>query len=391
MFLPPLRLTGATVLRDGKLQQRSLAIANGRITKGPLPAVDLSGYYILPGIIDLHGDAFERHLVPRPTTDFPLDTGLRATDHDAASNGVTTAWLAQGWSWEGGKRGPDYAENVLKAMDAYRPQMLTDMRIQIRCETHTTHTKDRLLAAVERHGVDYVIFNNHLEAALLLAHAKPHNLAQSAQKAGRTLEDHINHILVAKAQEKSVPRYLCNLAEAFDQLGVLYGSHDDPDGNARETYSLIGAKICEFPTTRSPAALANAVNDPVVMGAPNVVLGGSHKGYIAASDLIRAKMCNALVSDYNYPALSQAAFKLVDEGTLPLEKSWALISQNPAHIMRLHDRGRIDYGLRADLTIVNKTTRAVEATICKGRITHLSGQAANRFLNSEEDLLLAAE
>lgn len=391
MFLPPLRLTGATVLRDGKLQQRSLAVANGRITKGPLPAVDLSGYYILPGIIDLHGDAFDRHLAPRNSTSFPLEAGLRATDRDAASNGVTTAWLAQGWSWEGGKRGPDFAETVLKAMQVYRPQMLTDMRIQIRCETHTVPTKDRLLTLIERYGVDYVIFNNHLEDSLLLAQAKPHDLAKDAVAAGRTLEEHLTRIWDAKNQEKFVPRYLCKLAEAFDRLGVLYGSHDDPDGNARETYSLIGAKICEFPTTRSPAALANAVNDPVVMGAPNVVLGASHKGNLSATDLIRAKMCSALVSDYHYLSLSQAAFKLVDEGTLPLEKAWALISSNPAQIMRLPDRGRIDYGLRADLTIVNKSTRAIEATICGGRVTHLSGTAANRFLTSEDDLPLAAE
>ena len=81
----------------------------GRITRGPLPEVDLTGYLILPGIIDLHGDAFERHTAPRPSAPFPIaEVGLRATDREAAANGITTAWLAQSWSWEGGKRGPDY-------------------------------------------------------------------------------------------------------------------------------------------------------------------------------------------------------------------------------------------------------------------------------------------
>ena len=102
--LSPLRLTGATVLRDGSLQQRSVAIANGLISKGPFPAVDLTGYLILPGIIDLHGDAFERHMAPRTGVHFPMETALRATDADAAASGVTTAWLAQGWSWEGSCR-----------------------------------------------------------------------------------------------------------------------------------------------------------------------------------------------------------------------------------------------------------------------------------------------
>ena len=101
-----LRFTGASVLRDGEMQDRSLVIQNGYISKGPLPEVNLAGYYLLPGIVDLHGDAFERHIAPRPSAPFPMETGLRATDRDAAANGVTTAYLAQSWSWEGGPRGP---------------------------------------------------------------------------------------------------------------------------------------------------------------------------------------------------------------------------------------------------------------------------------------------
>jgi alpha-D-ribose 1-methylphosphonate 5-triphosphate diphosphatase len=97
-----LRLTGAQVLRDGALCRRSVAIEDGRISKGPLPEVDLRGYYILPGIIDLHGDAFERHMAPRPSAPVPTQRALRATDRDAAANGVTTAWRAHSWSWEGG-------------------------------------------------------------------------------------------------------------------------------------------------------------------------------------------------------------------------------------------------------------------------------------------------
>ncbi len=75
--LPPLRLTGAHILRDGAMQQRSIGLAEGRITRGPLPEVDLSGFLILPGIIDLHGDGFERHMAPRPSAPFPLAAGPR--------------------------------------------------------------------------------------------------------------------------------------------------------------------------------------------------------------------------------------------------------------------------------------------------------------------------
>lgn len=387
----PLRLIGASVLRDGEMQKRSVALAGGVISKGPLPEIDLSGYLILPGIIDLHGDAFERHIAPRPSAPFPIATGLHATDRDAAANGVTTAWLAQSWSWEGGHRGPDMAEDIMAALSSLRPHLMTDLRLQLRVETHTVDTVDRLLAAVRRYGIDYVIFNNHLDEALMLAQSRPADLVLWAAKAGRSAEAQLALVEAARKQSPQVPRYLCRLAEAFDTLGVHYGSHDDPDGETRERFSMIGARICEFPTARSAAALARAVNDPVLMGAPNVARGGSQSGNIAATDLIRRGLCDALVSDYYYPAMAQAAFRLVDHGLMELPAAWAMISARPAQILHLADRGVIDYGKRADLCIVNEATRQVEATLVAGRLTHLTGEAARRFLGGRAALALAAE
>lgn len=390
-MLPPLRLTGATILRDGCLQDRSVVIEDGRISKGPRPAVDLRGYYILPGIIDLHGDAFERHIAPRPSAPFPIATGLLNTDREAAANGVTTAWLAQSWSWEGGMRGPDYAETFLAAMDDYRPHALTDLRAQIRYETHMVDTGTRLLAAVQRHGVDYVVFNNHLHEATDYERENSLALAQWAARTGRTGAELLDVVRNALSRSRDVPRHLCQLAEAFDALGVLYGSHDDIDAESRERFAMIGARICEFPTARGPAAAASAMGDPVLMGAPNVVRGGSQSGNIAAERLIRDGLVTALVSDYFYPALSRAAFRLVQDGVMDLPAAWALISTNPAQIMRLHDRGQIDYGKRADLVVINKATHAIEATIANGCLSYLAGEAARRFMEAEQPMRLAAE
>ncbi|MGC9369583.1 MAG: alpha-D-ribose 1-methylphosphonate 5-triphosphate diphosphatase [Paracoccaceae bacterium] len=390
-ILPPLRFTGATILRDGEMQQRSLSIADGRITKGPLPEVDFSGYLILPGIIDLHGDAFERHVAPRPTAPFALELGLASTDCDAAANGVTTAWLAQSWSWEGGHRGPDHAERIMAALDTYRRRALTDLRVQIRCETHLVDSGPRLLAAIDRHGIDYVVFNNHLGEAADLAQEKPDLLLHWAQQAGRSPGEHMALIEGAMARAREVPRHLCQLAEAFDRLGVVYGSHDDPDGETREGYSMIGARIAEFPTARKAAAAAKAMNDPVLLGAPNVVRGGSQSGNVAAIDLIREGLCDALVSDYYYPSLAHAAWRLVDEGVMGLPRAWAMISTTPADILRLPDRGRLDFGRRADLTVVNAATRAVEMTVSGGRLSYLSGEAAHRFAGRISGLGMAAE
>jgi alpha-D-ribose 1-methylphosphonate 5-triphosphate diphosphatase len=390
-FLPPLRLVGADVLRDGEMQRRSVAFSEGRIVRGPLPEVDLTGYLVLPGIIDLHGDGFERHLVPRPSAPFPLPVGLASADREAASHGVTTAFLAQGWSWEGGHRSPDHAEQLMHALEDYRPRALTDLRMQIRAEVHLVDDGDRLLDAVTRHRIGYVVFNDHLEHGFEMHRSAPADFALWARKVGRTPEALYHDMERAHSREKEVPRHLCNLAEAFDRLGVTYGSHDDPDGETRERYLMIGARISEFPLNRRAAAAAQAMMSPVLMGAPNVVRGGSQAGNVAARDLIREGLCDALVSDFHIPALPLAAWALVDQGLASLPRAWAMISTKPAEILRLPDRGRLDPGLRADMVIVNAETREVEATISEGRLAFLAGEAGRRFLAAPKVLSMAAE
>ncbi|MEM1065393.1 MAG: alpha-D-ribose 1-methylphosphonate 5-triphosphate diphosphatase [Pseudomonadota bacterium] len=388
--LPPLRLTGASVLRGGEFVDSAVGIADGRIGDGTWPEVDLTGYLILPGIVDLHGDGFERQIAPRPTAPFPIPLGLQGTDREAAACGITTAWLAQSWSWEGGHRSPDYAEALMTALARYRDIGLTDLRVQIRCETHMVESADRLIAAVGKHGVGYVIFNNHLDETLALARTAPDVIAGWAKKAHVSVETFLARVEAARDEGPRVPRFLCSLAAAFDEIGVLYGSHDDPDGETRERYSLIGARICEFPLSRAAARAAKAVGDPVLMGAPNVVRGGSQSGNVAALSLIESGECDILVSDYHYPALPAAAFHLTDLGMMPLAKAWAMISERPAALMRLSDRGRLEEGMSADLTVIDAETRQVEMTLVRGRVSHLSGRAATRLMAAAPTAALAA-
>jgi len=103
--------------------------------------IDLTNYLVLPGIFDLPGDAFERHLTPRPTASFPFSSCLSATGAVAASNGTTTAFMAPSWSWEGGYRSPDHAKSFLQSFADYSNEMCTDLRVQLRFETHTHDIK----------------------------------------------------------------------------------------------------------------------------------------------------------------------------------------------------------------------------------------------------------
>ena len=390
-FLPPLRLTRATVLRDGALQERSVAIAEGRITRGPLPEVDLSGYLVLPGIVDLHSDALERHLLPRPPAAFPAGAALAAAEREAAAAGATTVWLSQGWSWEGGIRAQEAAERMLEALAEHRPRAVVDLRLQLRCETHLVEAAPRLLSAIRRFGVDYVTFNDHAGEILDAARDAPQRVVARAERWGVDPAELVAGAEAARARARDVPRHLCRLAEAFDGMGVTYGSHDDPDAETRERFAMIGAKIAEFPASRRAAATARAMGDPVILGAPNVLRGRSHSGRVSAPDLLRDRLCDALASDYHPPSLAAAAWKLVDSGRMELPEAWNLLSRNPARILRLHDRGEIAPGKRADLVIVNAETRAIEATIAGGRLAFLSGEAGRRFLSAPGAFRLAAE
>ncbi|PTQ75897.1 alpha-D-ribose 1-methylphosphonate 5-triphosphate diphosphatase [Celeribacter persicus] len=389
--LPPLSFSGASVLIDGTFRNIPFSIAEGLISDETFPEIDLSGYLILPGIVDLHGDAFERHIAPRPRAPFPIRAGLASAARDAAAHGVTTAWFAQCWSWEGGLRGPDYAEELLAEMQAFEAHTPIDIRLQIRCETHMIDSRERLLAAIRRFGVDYVVFNNHLPEAIEIAKKEPLEFAAWAKRGGRTPEQFIKVLREAKDRKNEVPRHLCALAEAFDTLGVIYGSHDDPDAETREEFRALGAHIAEFPISEKAAAAAKAMGDPVLMGAPNVARGGSQAGNISAQKLIERGLCDALVSDYHYPTLAAAAWTLVDKGVKDLAQAWAMISTNPARIMQLSDRGTLTPGKRADFVVINAETREIEVTVSGGRIAYLAGRAGQRLAASGAPMRLAAE
>lgn len=378
--IAPLRLTGATVLTPEGFTRGAVTVAQGRITETPAQEVDLTGYLLLPGIIDLHGDGFERHLTPRPSAPFDKARALASAAAELAANGVTTAWFAQSWSWEGGFRSGDATQALLAALKAARGDLLADIRVQIRLETHVVPEHDAVRAAVAQHEVDYIVFNNHLPEAVDLATSAPDKFASWAAQHRLTATEMMQIVRGAQAQEADVEPALAQLAATFRAGGVRMGSHDDPCAATRARFRAHGAMISEFPTTLVAAQAAREAGEPVLMGAPNVVRGGSQSGNIAAEDLVKLGLCDALVSDYYYPALAQAAFALADRGTCDLAQAWRMISTAPARIIELSDRGEIAQGQRADLVAINAQTRAVEMTISAGRVAHLAGELAARMV-----------
>lgn len=373
------RITTATVLGPDGISSSDIAIADGLIAPdADARSVDLSGYMILPAMVDIHGDGFERHLAPRRGAMKDLGQGLLSADAELASNGIATATLAQFFSWEGGMRGPIFAQRFLKA---HRDtSLLTDTLVQLRFETHMLEDYPAFEALVAEFSVPYVVFNDHLPHDALAKGKRPPRLTGQALKGGRSPETHLALLHSLHDRSGEVQEHLTALASRLKTQNVQLGSHDDATAEQRAAFHAIGATLSEFPETYEAARAAHDTGGHVILGAPNVVRGGSHSGNVAAQDLVAEGLCDALASDYHYPALRQAAFKLVDDNILSLPKAWHLISQGPAELLGFTDRGTLAPGKRADLIIVNENTRRIEATLCAGRITYLAGEAAQRFL-----------
>ena len=376
-----LTFEGARVMRPGGWDDAPLAIDGGLVVEGAAGRrVDLSGYDILPGIVDAHGDGFERHMAPRRGALRERESGMVACAAELAANGITTAMLAQFWSWEGGMRGPEFAEEVFASVSAVAPTVPVDLRLQLRLETHFLDRFAEAEAAVARHGIGYVVFNDHLPHARLAEGRKPPRLTGQALKSGRSPETHLALMQALHARADEVPEALDGLCARLAARGVRMGSHDDRTARGRAAWRARGVRVSEFPETVEAAQAARDGGDAVVLGAPNVVRGASHAGNVAASELIGRRLCDALASDYHYPAPARAAWRCVELGLLDAPEAWRLVSDGPARLLGLADRGRLEPGLRADLVVMERATRRIAMTVAGGQVAWLSGPLAARLI-----------
>jgi alpha-D-ribose 1-methylphosphonate 5-triphosphate diphosphatase len=376
-----LRLVGADVLTPSGFQDFPLPIHSGVVTDDTTGReVDLSGFWIMPGLVDLHGDAFEKHLAPRRGAMKSLDLGLMATEAELAANGITTGVLAQFYSWEGGMRGPDFARQVFEALAKVRTRLDTTVVTQLRFETHMLEDYDAVAEMVAEFDIPYVVFNDHLPHADLEKGKKPAGLTGKALKIGRNPDKHLEFLHQLHAQRDRVPDALRALVPKLAKLGVRMGSHDENTAEQRAWWHQLGVRCCEFPETVEAAEAARKNGDSVIMGSPNLVRGGSHKGNVSAVEVVAMGLCDALASDYHYPSMRRAAFLLADGGVCELAAAWSLVSEGPARVLGLTDRGRLEPGQRADLVVIDPNTRDICATMSGGRITYLRGEVGDRFI-----------
>ncbi len=368
---------------DGTLAEAGVTIAGDRIAAVGEGAADrvvnARGLLLLPGVVDLHGDAFERQLMPRPGVQFPIDVALLDTDRQMVANGITTAMHGLTWSWEPGLRGRDAALSFADTLDRLRPALACDTHLHLRYETYNTDAADEVAAWLAAGRVRLLAFNNHLPAIEKLA-GNPTRLAKYAERAQMPVDAFAVLVRAVAGRADLVEPANRRLAEIARRHGVALASHDDETPDMRRHFHALGCDICEFPMNPATAGEGRRLGDGIILGAPNVLRGGSHQvDGVRAADMAAAGLLDVLTSDYYYPALVHAAFRLVRDGVLDLARAWALVSANAARLAGFTDRGSIMPGQRADLVLIDDRDRAlprVVATMVAGRFVFAAGELA---------------
>ncbi|MEZ5725358.1 MAG: alpha-D-ribose 1-methylphosphonate 5-triphosphate diphosphatase [Paracoccaceae bacterium] len=358
-------LANAELVLPDRVMRGAIHVEGGMIagiTEGdavPRGAVDCGGDLLIPGLIELHTDNLERHIQPRPGVDWPHETAILAHDGELASTGITTVFdaLRVGSIYGAGKGYAPYALALAQEINALSARQATRIShfIHLRAEICSETLIEEMEAFGPDHRVRLVSLMDHTpgqrqfrDIAKLEEYEKGKHGMSDAQ-----FHAHIEKLLTLRAGIGD--RHEAEAVRIAGELGATLASHDDTTAAQVATSAAHGVRLAEFPTTVEAAATSRDAGIRVIMGAPNLIRGGSHSGNVAAEELARAGLLDILSSDYIPSSLMMAAFRLAaiwDD----LPRAIATITAAPADATGLTDRGRICEGLRADLVRIEATT-----------------------------------
>ncbi|MHB2265982.1 alpha-D-ribose 1-methylphosphonate 5-triphosphate diphosphatase [Aliihoeflea sp. PC F10.4] len=341
---------GSVLVRDGRIA----AIDTGTSRAGE----DMGGDYLTAGLVELHTDHLEGHYSPRPGVRWNAIAAVQAHDAQVATSGITTVFdcLRMGSDEDGGFD-PQEMRDLADAIETAQAEgrLRSDHYIHLRCEVSAPDVLD----AFDRFRGD-----GRVRLASLMDHAPGQRQFQTMDqytlyyKVKRGLTDDQFATFVTRRQEQSA-RYSAPHRRAIGEhcrgASVTLASHDDATLDHVDEALRDGVRLAEFPTSVEAARASHDAGLSVLMGAPNIVRGGSHSGNIAARDLAEAGILDVLSSDYVPSSLIFAAFQLADEvEAISLPQAMSLITEKPARTVGLTDRGLIEEGRRADLIRVRR-------------------------------------
>ena len=349
LVLPDRVVPGTVVLRG-------TVIAEVQTGRSHLPgALDLEGDHLIPGIVDVHTDNLERQVQPRANARWPSRSAMLAHDAQCAAAGVTTVLdaLCLGDLGFDPGRGQTFREGV-EDLDALAETGLLKAEhfLHLRCELPAPDMKPALEPVAEHPRVRMVSLMDHSPG---IGQYRDMDRYRALRKRQREMTDadverRIGELLDQRARLREPQRRW--LLDRIAHRDLPLASHDDDDVEEVARNAADGIRISEFPVVMAAAKAARALGLEVIAGAPNIVRGGSHSGNVAAADLVREGAVDALASDYVPAALLEAAWRCAAETGISLPAAVAMVTDCPARMARLGDRGRIAAGLRADLVQV---------------------------------------
>jgi alpha-D-ribose 1-methylphosphonate 5-triphosphate diphosphatase len=346
--LPTEELLGTLIVRDGAIAD----IQPGIVAEGE----NGNGDYLLPGFVELHTDNLEQRLSPRPKVRWPMDVATVHHDRDLAAAGITTVCdaIAIGDITPNSPRmhlfGP-MIETLYAAREAGR--LTVDHHLHLRCELGYDKTHDIVQQYADHPMLALMSLMDHTPGQRQFVridkyreyYMGKHGISETEMEA--FIQSRI------AAQGEHADRNRQHLVEIAQQWKIPLASHDDATVEHVEEAVGEGVSIAEFPTTLEAAKVAHYHGLHILMGAPNLVLGGSHSGNVSAMELIDYHLADIISSDYVPQSLLQALFLIMRHLQRPLYDVAKLFTQNPAQALGMGDRGSLELGKRADLLTVH--------------------------------------
>ena len=343
------------VLRDEILT--GTIVMNGRVIADIQPgpsalrnAIDVGGDYVIPGVVDVHTDNLERQVQPRSLARWPSRSAMVAHDAQCAAAGVTTVLdaLCLGDLGFDKERIKTFQDGVVD-LDALTEAGLLKSQhfLHLRCEVPATDVLDLFDPVADHPLVRMISLMDHSPGVGQYANMDFYRkLRRQGGLDEVTVERRIGEMQAQRVRLRDPNRKA--LLDRVRGTSIALASHDDRTVEEIAENAADGIRISEFPVTMEAAKAAKAAGMAVIAGAPNIVRGGSHSGNVSAADLVRAGSVDAFASDYVPPSLIEAAFQCVREHGLTLPAAIAMVSDHPARMSGLPDRGRLETGLRAD-------------------------------------------
>lgn len=353
-------IRSTTVLVDGKFQGADIVIQGDRITavkpyKSLDVAIDLGERRVVPGFVDLHSDAIEKEIEPRPGARFPTAMAVVELDKKLSMAGITTMYHAIGFNDEelSKGRGTKQSNELIQEInEANKKHLGVDNLVHARFEITSESSLGTIKKLIDDKKVDMLSIMDH----------------SPGQGQFKTLESWKKyHLSAYEINDEDVEEYI-KTKTSKDKVGIVedlvaFGlnhnipvlSHDDDCEDKLNTLKALGVAFSEFPLSVEVATQAKQMGIATGMGAPNVVRGGSQSGNIAAKELVKKRVCDYLCSDYHPASMLLSPYRLKEDVNLPLEDGFAMISTTPAKLAGLSNRGEIKEGMLADIVVIDET------------------------------------